>query len=145
MEKYIWKITNYLFFGIILIVILLVLIFAFKITVNNILYYNNYVSGIIIDIESKGASSSDGPLYVEKIYTIKDKNKIYKSTAISKSKNISIKDTVTGIKKSKNLVRILSVNSNKISNRYKFTDILALIISLISIAVLPLFLISKIK
>ncbi len=145
MEKYFWKITNYLFVSIITLFVLLMLFFCFKTTINNIFYYNEFIKGIVIEIENREANTSNGPLYLEKIYTIKKGNTRYKSTAVDQEVKISLFDSISGIKKSNKLIRILTVNSIQINNKYNIADFVSLFITLIFTVALIFFLTKIIK
>lgn len=145
MEKYIWKITNYFFICIVVFIIFLTLFFVFKTTINNIIYYDKLVCGILTKVEYRSASSSDGPLYSQKVFTIESEGFIYKSTALDVNEKIKIGDKICGIKKAENLVRILSVNSEKIYDKYNLVDFISFIIPLLLIGFCTFFLIKKIK
>ena len=145
MKKYIWKIINYLFLTAMIVSLMLLLIFSLKITINNIVFFNQFVEGEIIEVENRDAISSEGPLYSEKVFTIKTKNAKYKSTAIQGNHNINLSDSIYGIRKSKNLVRILSVNNNIINNKYSLIDILSIILSLLFVGFIIFIIHKKLK
>jgi len=141
MEKYIWKVINIIFMTLVSFALGSILIFTLINTKNNIVYYNQYAEGIIISKESRAAGSSDAPSYSELICKIAVGDMIYTSTALKSGTNINIKDQVYCKKKSSGLLKILTVNSEKINNEYGLIDFISLLFSLLG----PLILIITIK
>lgn len=138
-----WKIINKMVICLSMLSVIFMLILIFKITINNFRYYNQYIEGVVISSKSRGASSSDGPLYKEFVYKIKTNNDLY--TAVDSEKNIKIGDKVFCKKTASKLLKIIKVNSKKINNEYNIIDLISLIISLIVPILIFLFIKNKLK
>ncbi len=143
MEKYLWKIINKLSICLFTLSVVLLLIFVFIITINNFRYYNQYIEGVVISSKSRGASSSDGPLYREFVYKIDVDNELF--TAVDSEKNIKVGDKVFCKKTASKLLKIIKVNSKKINNEYNIIDLISLTISLLVLFLIFLFIKNKLK
>ncbi|GIM53336.1 hypothetical protein CAPN004_23650 [Capnocytophaga cynodegmi] len=90
---------------------------------------------MITDVEIKTGSGRETRTYKAFLYTIQIENKKYYSTN-SISTNYEIGDVVGGYIRGKKSFILTEVNGIKVGNRYRFTDYIYFILSLLVILII---------
>jgi len=143
MVKFIQKIItiirdNY-FLAVIAILGIALYVYVFTVTIYNIKYFDNYVEGIIIGRSTETTSDIDGAGYYYFNYKILcQSDTLYSNT--DRKYVLEMNDNVYGRKTSKNTIRIICVNGQKIQYKYGLDDYMSVSVIIISVCILIFYL-----
>ncbi|MBS7232776.1 hypothetical protein KHA90_17295 [Flavobacterium psychroterrae] len=102
------------------------LLLSTTILYKDVAYFNCYVKGTIINIETQDQDSDNGISTVYN-YKIRSKKSVYetKSTEV-----FELNDSVFGMEKGNNKMKLLSVNNEHVNEKYDMEDFFSLLIIL---------------